>query len=60
MRIPGRDAVILTNILVAPTINVDTVQQSRETLDRRADRSSIVVAEVEEQGFYRKDKPYML
>lgn len=38
------NAIILTRILVAPTVIIDTVQQDRNTLEHHEDRRSISVA----------------
>lgn len=42
--IPSTNAIVLTRILVAPTVIIDTVQQDRNTLEHHEDRRSIVVA----------------
>lgn len=42
--IPSTNAVVLTRILVAPTVIIDTVQQDRETLEHHGDHRGIVVA----------------
>lgn len=43
------NAVILTQVLVAPAININTVQQSREALVHSADCPSIIVARVDKE-----------